>query len=163
EAGDPWALAFSPDGKLLAVGNVLRDPATGQQLRQLEGMRGGVQSLAFSPKGDILAAGGPTGILLWDPATGQVLRGFGEPSGEYPRGGLPRAFSRDGRFLAVTGHRTLHLWDVRAGKEMLAFQGHLDGVLQLALSPDGRTLTSAGDDGTVRQWELATGNELRRF
>jgi WD40 repeat protein len=33
----------------------------------------------------------------------------------------------------------------------------------VAFLPDGKALLSAGDDGTVRQWDLATGKELRRF
>ena len=38
-------------------------------------------------------------------------------------------------------------------------QEHTDAVQGLALSPDGKTIASASDDGTVKLWELAAGNQ----
>ncbi|MFN9861558.1 MAG: WD40 repeat domain-containing protein, partial [Pseudanabaena sp.] len=36
-------------------------------------------------------------------------------------------------------------------------QGHVDSIQNLALSPDGKTIASASDDGTVKFWELEVG------
>ncbi|MEO8426022.1 MAG: serine/threonine-protein kinase [Verrucomicrobiota bacterium] len=70
-----WALAFSPDGKILASGarNVaggpvtLWEPATGRELARLEGHRSFVSALVFGTNGNWLAsASGDQTVRLWD-------------------------------------------------------------------------------------------------
>jgi WD40 repeat protein/tRNA A-37 threonylcarbamoyl transferase component Bud32 len=71
-----YAVAFSPDGGLLATGGVdtvvrFWDARTGKLLRELEHGAGGVQSLEFSPDGKVLAIGADTPFAsLWDVVTG---------------------------------------------------------------------------------------------
>src|SRR5262245_35145971 len=48
----------------------------------------------------------------------------------------------------------------KAGRLLRTFQGHSEGVHQVAFSPDGKRLASASDDATVRVWELNTGKQL---
>jgi len=67
----PLCLAFSPDGRNLAVAGKTRtiriwDPVTGQQLLTLEGHRAQVNGLAFSPDGSVLASCSHDGaVRLW--------------------------------------------------------------------------------------------------
>jgi WD40 repeat protein len=70
------------------------------------------------------------------------------------------AFSPDGRRLAGAGEdRTLRVWDVQTGRELLVLQAHAGPVAAVAFSPDGRRLVSAGDDGMVKVWDAGTGQE----
>src|SRR5262245_44424199 len=70
------AMAFSPDGRLIATGGVdtaikIWDAATGRVLRTLAGHHGGVKAVAFSPDGRRLASGGNDGrIRFWEIASG---------------------------------------------------------------------------------------------
>src|SRR5262249_9983961 len=41
--------------------------------------------------------------------------------------------------------------------------GHTDGIAALAFSTDGRTVATAGHEGSVRLWDSGTGNEIRRL
>ena len=85
------AIAFSPDGRFLAVGACLHDAATGRELWRT----GGGEKLAFSSDGRILAVASPQSqVILLDTATGKRLpigiRGT-EESGTKPLPLLPAA------------------------------------------------------------------------
>ncbi|WP_020474779.1 WD40 repeat domain-containing protein [Zavarzinella formosa] len=155
----PRAVAFSPDGKTVAVGRLdwafcLWDAETGKlRLEHTEGSGFGV---AFSPDGKTVAQAGMGSVRLWDTATGRDLKHLSTPGHL-----LAVAFSRDGRTLAVGGiGRTIRLLDVATGKVLNPAAGHEGPVVGIAFSPDGRTLASAGLDDTVRMWDAKTTREL---
>src|SRR5262249_21679274 len=97
---DPLALAFSPDGKVLAAadGTIrLFDVASGKEALPMQGLRGPVTSVALTPDGRSLATRSGEGTILWDIATGRErLRLSGGPE--------PRLHLADnGRTLFSTG------------------------------------------------------------
>jgi WD40 repeat protein len=113
------AFAFSPDGKVLAVGTSLPDEeavklydvATGELRRRFDSGDREVSALAFSPDGKILAvARYEHDMQLRDAATGRVIAVLEET--QFPPS---VAFSPDGRILAAGGaDGRVKLWDLPA-------------------------------------------------
>jgi WD40 repeat protein len=176
--GGSVALAFSPDGRLLAsadsdgtirLWNPLTGRAAGRPIHA--GTGGGANALAFSPDGRLLASADADGtIRLWNPATGQpagrpIRAGTGDRANG-DGGVLGVAFSPDGKLLASAGgNGIVRLWNPAtgraAGPPILADPSSTHGsrgfVNTVAFSPSGRQLAAAGGDGVVRVWNPLTG------
>jgi WD40 repeat protein len=151
------AIGIRPAGDLLATGGMdetikLWSIKTGRLVKVLEGHQGCVTSLAFSPDGKLLASASTMGpARLWDVETGRVAHRF-RHRGET----LSVAFSPDGKTLALGGS-AVYLWDLQARREKTNLERHYRPVRTLAVSADGRTVITGGDDGAICWWDRTSG------
>lgn len=161
------ALAWSPDGKSLAVARFgeieIQDAGEGPRtLRTLSGHAGKVNSIEFSADGKLLvAASGVSGLygqaVLWDATSGEKLREISDHRDTL----YSAVLSPDGRLFATAGYdRTIVLWDAASGDRVRELTGHNGAVYDLAFSPDGAVLASASGDETIKLWRVADGARL---
>ena len=160
------ALAYSPDGKLLALGTFhevrLADPNTGATIATLTGHEDQVRSLSFSPDGRLLAAaGGLPGqwgqVKIWDvEKRAEVSSIKGHSDCIYAV-----AFAPDGKSVATSSYdKLIKLWDATTGKEIRTLKDHIDAVYALVFTPDGKRLISGAADRSVKVWDVETGRRL---
>jgi WD40 repeat protein len=154
------ALAFSPDGTLLASGNHgkirLWDVTSQRERLTFSRDTNKVIALAFLMDGKTVASVDKDGTLrLWDTATGDLRTTFMRLM-ENP---TVLGFSPNGTTLAAadwTGN--LYLWDTATGRKIFSrLTEHIGTVSALAFTPDSRTVISGGRDGACRTWDVATG------
>jgi WD40 repeat protein len=150
------ALAYSPDGQLLAgtyEGNQvgLWEAETYRLVGTLAGHEETVLSVAFSADGRRLASAGVDSLIrVWDVESKDCLLTLSGHADEV----FAAVFHPDGSRIASGGRdRLVRLWDAATGEELVRLPGHSDYVYALAFSPDGKTLVSSSGDTTLRLWD----------
>lgn len=165
------AVAWSPDGRTLALGDWLGnvriwDLATGRAITNFAIARTFIGVLRFSGQGSSLFCGASSGSVWGSTNYCRVWRVAGWREIQLPAEPLTNAFwaaiSPDSSTLAVLdSNRTLSWWDIESGRRQAQFkQGYKREGGYLAFSPDGRTLASSRVEGFVSLWDVVAGRPL---
>ena len=162
------ALAFSPDGSLLATGAlreiILWNTADGKMVRRIPNMAQRTFALAWHPNGGTIFAGG--GI------PGEL----GEVRAFTPEGKLLAVLHRAGdvvldvqldanatRLAVGDADNLITLYDPTEFSILQQIDNHSDWVMALAFSPDGKHLASASRDRTAKIFELKSGGVISTY
>ncbi len=159
-----FALAVSPDGRTIAVGDDRGTIYLGEldgSLAPLQGEGahlGTIQSLAFSPDGALLisTAYGANGAAdgnarVWQVAERRLERVLQAEDATL----LVAIITSEGIAIAGGEGGMLYTWDVASGQLEAPFEGVGEVVLDLAVTADGTTLAVAATNGTVQLWRVA--------
>ncbi len=181
ERGMISAVAFSACGEWLAVGNTdgivkvwnVKRGICVTQTERPERRRAGISRLAFSTDGQYLAASTQRNdiVHLWHVETGHLFSLLSANSeirlrsGRKPR---PLIFSPASCLLACASPEDanpapdfISIWDVSTGERLACLRGHTEHVYALSFSPCGQLLASGDSAGTLREWDISTGKQVR--
>ncbi len=133
------------------------DPATGQQLSEMDGGSAWVEHVAWSPSGKVLASAAGKSLRLWDPA-GTLLREFSDHTST-----ISDIAWKPGCEEVVTGaYGGLRFWNVSSSNAVRTLEWR-GSILTIAWSPDGKYIATGDQDSTVHFWTIRTGKDLQMY
>jgi WD40 repeat protein len=164
QTGQIERLSFNADGSLLAAGGqdvtvAVWETEQGRLQYTLIGHQALVNDLTFSPNGQTLATGGADGTArIWDtnPASGGEIAHFVAGVQGIV---MDLELNPNGRTLAIGSNAgPVVLLDAQTGTQVMVLGGEPGtGIYRVSFHPEGRHLATAGEDNTIRIWNLETG------
>lgn len=164
DANEVNIVKFSPSGKTVATASHdlsirLWNADSGEALHDLS-------PVGFLVINDVIFSSDSMRVLslslgfvtMWDVSTGKRLSDFQCVDVNTQI----LALAPDYQVVALRSYsnkRKVRLWNLSTGKEMSTLEGHVDNVISVTFSSDGKTIASTSADMTIRLWETWTGTE----
>jgi WD40 repeat protein len=172
--GGITSVEFSPDGRNLftSAGTSIEDSyaiwdfESGQQIASLAGYESErTPNPTFSADGQILylTDGYSGSITVWDVHNDRSLGHTATIPNNYLH---DFAISPDGQNRMVSLYNDpnrIVLWSLTTNEILQEYTGFTDYPLAVTFAPGGLSFFTGGGEGGIIQWEVATGNILRRF
>ena len=179
-AARPWSqgrafsftkIAFAPDDRAVlwlngesVIATSLPDGAELARWRNADGTKLGADAIAFDPSGKFFAVARATeaAVELRSWPEGLIQRVF---TGRFPQSLCALALTEGARHIAggdKAGRVTLWPGDGREGS-LVELRGHTEMIRGLNFSAEGRLLASTSEDGTLRAWDCASGDDVAKL
>ena len=157
------ALAFSPDGKTLAVSGyhevLLHSEDGTNTTERLIGESPRIESLAFSADGKLLAVSGGAPaqfgeIQIWSTSTNSLVKSFKISSDSL----YGVSFSPDGQRIAFgCADKTMRIISTSDGKELIKLDNHSDWIFGTLWTVDGKRVLTGSRDRAMKLIDAANG------
>lgn len=167
QQSEHYALDFSPDGRLLAIGgsnadqpgysiNLWSFPEL-KQIGSFKGLKRPVLALDFSPNGKKLLSSDLQGFYLWD-VENRTMRARVQTSSPIE----DVEFSPDGKTgIAVDWKGIGRIFDAENGRyRSVTLKGHDHNIMSASYSPDGELIATGSRDNSIRVWRSSTGEQV---
>jgi WD40 repeat protein/serine/threonine protein kinase len=157
-----WTIRYAPDGQSLAVGSfdnrvTVWDAATGVQRLALAGHNWPVRAAEYTPDGRIILTASFGMLRAYDAVSGEPL---GVRLSDQEDLSALAVHPAGDRFALGGGTDDIRVWPTAPLGGPLELRGHRDLVVEAVHAPDGQTLFSVGADGSLRAWNLLTGENV---
>ncbi len=157
-------LSFSPDGQLLASGQVIWNVSTSETVQTLFEHLAEPGHVAFSPDGSKVVVVTSGRIRVWEVASGGEVLSFNAPSESLYLFSI--SYSPDGKWLAASSaaNGKVYFWSAETGELAFVLEQHNEhDVHDIAFTPDSRFLATGGTDRYARIWNVADQKELQKM
>ncbi|KAI8868858.1 WD40 repeat-like protein [Ramicandelaber brevisporus] len=162
DVGPITAIGIREDSGVLLAGGVdgslrLVNLTTGSVVATLESPHeDSIESIAFNSESKMISVASTDGtISIWDASTNKLRHTLQHDDAVvkliwFPQPAEPTSESRRNAHILFSASTdgSIRSWDSRTGAQLRKWTGHLEGILDFAVSHDGKILISGSDDGT---------------